>query len=348
MPGLQGDLQGAEGGGGAASDADLEEVMRIMGWPDGVHNDEDLPMPAIGSPDDDDDGHDDSQGLTSEDDSDGFDIVGSCSRDSADGLYDDHDSVGIDLWWTFKKASLFATRQAATPSASVAAAAVEQSVASKTTPAEEGAAEVAGAAAGAAAAEQICPSSDNKEAASILLSSELRAASVAAAGVQSSPAAAAFTPITADKVHVRFARVGIETFQLAHLPVNPTTGRRRRLCYISRTNKVWYCVAAALAAGQLVQQAGLGVDLTPEEVGVGCAAGLDVRLGAIVHEAAQTPAAAPGPLGLPAAAPGPLRLPAAAPGPSIMPPVQPPQQQQQQELFQHLVNQGTGDDGKVQ
>jgi hypothetical protein len=34
------------------------------------------------------------------------------------------------------------------------------------------------------------------------------------------------------------------------LPVDPATGRRARLCYVSRTNGTWFVLAAALAGGR--------------------------------------------------------------------------------------------------
>ena len=84
------------------------------------------------------------------------------------------------------------------------------------------------------------------------------AAAGAAAGTEPPAAArAARQYISAEKVRVRRLKVGSETFQLAHLPRDPATGRQHRLCYISRTNQTWFCLAAALAAEDLARSAGI-------------------------------------------------------------------------------------------
>ena len=77
--------------------------------------------------------------------------------------------------------------------------------------------------------------------------------------------------ISAHQVSVRRLKVGFETFQLAHLPHDPATGRQHRLCYITRTNKTWFCVAAALAAEYLARSAGMcgSVARTWEDWGAG-------------------------------------------------------------------------------
>ena len=40
-----------------------------------------------------------------------------------------------------------------------------------------------------------------------------------------------------------------KVFVIPQLPLDPATGRRGRLCFVSRTNGTWFVLAAALAGG---------------------------------------------------------------------------------------------------